>query len=294
MGMRDKIAEIFGYGIHRNVPRGRNGRVRIGLVTIIPEEFNAVRDLFGLKEPIIGTNYYVTSSRAESWDVALVQTSDRSNLPAQGDVRSMMEDLRPQILILVGIAGGLCEATGHGRDGLVVGDVVLADFVSYTEFLKIEHGTQKLRQYPIDHPSVFLRTRVGQPISNDFDLRSALSRRFADHPNTRSRIHIGQIVAGEKVLGDPRSIVQEELLKPFDKALALDMESIGMARAVCHGRTSFWYHPRYAIIRGISDLVNGEDNSVQRETWKSYAAYAAAEVAKQFVDKLPPDPQGSA
>ena len=86
-----------------------------------------------------------------------------------------------------------------------------------------------------------------------------------------------------------KSHVQQELLKPFDKALAVDMESIGMARAVCDGRSSFWYHPRYAVIRGISDLVSAADNDDMRAGWKDLAAHTAALVAFEFVRRLPID-----
>lgn len=279
--------------ISRGAPRGRIGRARIGLITIIPEEFDAVKAVFGLDQNPMGTEYFVRNAEATDWDVALVQTSERTNVPAYGDVTAMMEDLRPEILILIGIAGGLCDENRKGRDGIAVGDVVMADYVSYTEFLKLEAGVHKLRSYPIDHPSVPLKAKVSQPLSKIFDLRSALKDRFPQGQDPACKIHIGQIVSGEKVLGDVSSMVQKGLLAPFDKAIAIDMESIGIARAVCYGRTSFWYHPRYAVIRGISDLVDGEDNGDQRANWKDFAAYAAALIAHEFVKRLPADPQGA-
>lgn len=289
----DKPSGVAVEAVPRGAPRGRVGRARIGLITIIPEEFKAVQNVFNLCHNLPGTAYFVDSAGATDCDVALVQTSDRSNIPTFGDVTAMMEDLRPEILILVGIAGGICDENKKGRDGISVGDVVMADYVSYTEFLKLEAGSLKLRSFPVDHPSVPLRTKVSQPLSYYFDLRGALKDQCPEGQDPACKIHIGQIVSGEKVLGDADSIVQKGLLAPFDKALAIDMESIGIARAVCFGRASFWYHPRYAVIRGISDLVDGEDNSGQRTTWKNFAAYAAALVAREFVRKLPADPQGA-
>jgi nucleoside phosphorylase len=85
------------------------------------------------------------------------------------------------------------------------------------------------------------------------------------------------------------SEVQQALLKPFDKALAVDMESIGIARAVCEGRSSFWYHPRYIVIRGISDFVAAPENDQMRAKWKSFAAHTAALVTREFVKRLPID-----
>ncbi|WP_210210729.1 hypothetical protein [Mesorhizobium sp. YM1C-6-2] len=278
----------------RGAPHGRNGRARVGIVTIIEEEFEAAQKVFGLEVNIPGTGYFVAAdSAAREWDVVLIQASDRSNVPVSADVTDFMEDLRPQILILLGVAGGLCNEGNIGRDGIRPGDVLFADQVNYVEFLKIDNGSIRVRSYAVDHPSEPLRKNVCTPISKRFKVRDHLDGMI--HPPAEDapcRIHIGGIVSAEKVLGDVRSEMQRELLKPFDKPLAVDMESIGMARAVCHGRGSFWYHPRYVIIRGISDLVADEENNEQRAQWKAFAAHAAALVASEFVQTLPADPGG--
>jgi len=271
----------------REAPNGRIGRVRVGLVTIIDEEFTAAQKVFDLHEHL-GRGYFVRKNGKAPWDVALMQATDRSNIPVAGDVKNFMEDLRPQVLVLVGIAGGMCDGQ-IGRDGIGPGDVVLANQVSYVEFLKLSHGQPpRMRSYAIDHPSVPLRRNVSIPISKQFKLSERVQ--FAPPAQRETKIHIGEIVSGEKVMGDVSSHVQKGLLDPFDKALAVDMESIGMARAVCDGRDSLWYHPRYTVIRGISDLVADQENNAQRDDWKRFAAHAAAVVAQEFVRMLPEDP----
>jgi nucleoside phosphorylase len=259
-------------------------------VTIIDEEFAAARSVFGLNHSIDGTGYFAAQpSSSKNWDIVLMQATDRSNVPVMGDVLGLMEDLRPQIIILLGIAGGLCDDHAQGRDGIGPGDVLIADHVTYVEFLKIVPNVGPLmRSYAIDHPSVPLRKSVATPIQKTFQIRDNLGQ-VAPPSDRAFKIHIGSIVSGEKVLGDVKSHVQEQLLKPFDKALAVDMESIGMARAVCDGRSSFWYHPRYAVIRGISDLVSNEENDDMRANWKPFAAHAAAVVAREFVNRIPID-----
>ena len=212
-----------------------------------------------------------------SWDVALLQTTDRSNVPISNDVADFMEHLCPQVLILLGIAGGLCEDE-VGRDGIRPGDVLIADEVAYVEFLKLENGKALLRSYAIDHPSVPLRKNVCMPISKTFSILNNLGEAIKPpDAQAQCKIHIGDIVSGEKVFGDLKSHVQQGLLQPFDKALAVDMELIGMARAVCNGRDSFWCHPRYVVIRGISDLVADDDNGDQRtkpEAFRSFRSRA--------------------
>lgn len=273
-------------------PTGRVGRARVALVTIIPEEFDAARNVFGLNSHLPGTAYFVSDPHQSVCDVALMQASDRSNVPVMGDVSNLMEDLRPQVIILLGIAGGLCDDDDRGRDNIRPGDVLIADQVSYVEFLKLVPSGPLMRSYAIDHPSVSLRKSVGVPIQKTFHINDNLGA--TQPPETGTfKIHIGSIVSGEKVLGDVKSHVQQALLKPFDKALAVDMESIGLARAVCDGRSSFWYHPRYVIIRGISDLVSAAGNDEQRSNWKDFAAHTAAIVAREFVNRLPNDAGGN-
>ena len=190
-------------------------------------------------------------------------------------------------MVLLGIAGGFCDGD-HGRDGIQLGDVVIADHVSYVEFLKIEQNGTFMRSYAIDHPSHYLRKNVCAPIKETFKIDDHLGGKVPPAPGP-FRLHIGSIVSGEKVFGDANSPLQQVLLRPFDKALAVDMESIGIARAVCEGRSSFWYHPRYLVIRGISDFIGATDNKVMRARWKLFASHSAALVAREIVHRLPAD-----
>ncbi|PRX34223.1 nucleoside phosphorylase [Paraburkholderia sp. BL18I3N2] len=271
-------------------PRGRVGRTKVAILTIIDEEFEAVQTLFDLQHYVSGpgTAYFVANpSPTDEFDVVLLRSGDRTNIPAAKAVQDVMEDFRPQLIVLVGVAGGLCDDKNKGRDGIHVGDVLIADFVSYVEFLKLDGGHLRMRNFAIDHPSVPIRESLAFPLSKTFKIKDHLVvQPPADPPNAPLKIHIGNIVSAEKVLGDVDSPVQKDLLQPFDKALAIDMESIGVAKAVCSGRTSSWYHPRYVIVRGISDLVSAEENNAVRTKWKAFAAHTAALVAKGLITKF--------
>jgi nucleoside phosphorylase len=269
-------------------PPGLKGRTRVAVFTIIEEEFAAAQKVFCTMYNIPNTPYFVDSNpNGKEWDLVLLQATDRTNLPLSGDVADTIEDLKPQILILLGVAGGLCNPNGQGRDGIGLGDVLIAEYVSYVEFLKITDEGTFYREYAIDHPSLPLKKNLALPLQKNFNLNESV--RMVPPQPTNLKIHIGSILSGEKVFGGVENAVQSGLLERFDKALAVDMESIGMARKVCERRTSFWYHPRYAIIRGISDLVGPAENNQQRELWKTFAAHAAAIVAQEFVNRLPAD-----
>jgi hypothetical protein len=150
-------------------PSGWIGRARVALFTIIEEEFAAAQEVFGLRVNIGGTGYFASEADGRGvWDVVLMQATDRSNVPVGRDVSALMEDLRPQIIVLLGVAGGLCDENNQGRDGIRVGDVLIADQVSYVEFLKIVPEGALVRTYAIDHPSVSLRKSVCVPIQKTF------------------------------------------------------------------------------------------------------------------------------
>jgi nucleoside phosphorylase len=267
------------------LPSGRKGHAVAAIVTILDEEFEAVREALDVNSELSGTKYFTRrETGSSSWDVVLGQPTDRSNIPCNSFVGEVIEDFRPQVLLLVGVAGALLEGE-TGRDGIELGDVVIADSVSYLEFLKVTEDGVRLRHFPIDHPSIYLRGAISQQIVRSFALAESV-RIPAPEQQGGPRIHIGQIVSGEKVMSGIDSPIQAELLKPFDKALALDMESIGMARMVCERRTSFWYNPRYAVIRGISDFVGKPGNSETRDAWKKHAAHTAALVAAEFIRRF--------
>jgi nucleoside phosphorylase len=263
------------------------GRARVGILTVIPEEFDAIREVFQIHANIPGSQYYVGAlNQMSEWDVVATQCMDRSNIPATVDVAEFIDDFRPQILVLVGVAGGLCDQ-GIPRDGIALGDVVIANYVSYVDFVKITHEGVFVRHYALDHPSIALNRGVSLALKNRGPVVSHVHK--PDGGDNLFRIHIGEVVSGEKIMGGLDDPLQTKLLAPFDKALVVDMESIGMARMVCDRRSSFWYHPRYAVIRGISDMVGVAGNNETRGQWKLFAATSAALVAKQFIDRLPHD-----
>ena len=268
-------------------PRGLIGHARIAVLTIIKEEFEAARQVLDLPFEVDGTGYVASGATEDGdYDVVLCEATERSNVASATRTTSIIEDFRPEVILLVGIAGGmLAEKEGIGRDGVALGDVVVADLVSYTEFMKITEGKLSLRYLPVDQPSVHLRGSVIKPLVRSLDLSDVVRVKRPDM-STKPKVLEGEIVSGEKVWGGVDDAVQVQLLAPFEKALAVDMESHGMARAVCERRNSVWYNPRYLVIRGISDMVGGTENNETRAKWKSYAAHTASHVAKAFIERF--------
>jgi nucleoside phosphorylase len=111
------------------------------------------------------------------------------------------------------------------------------------------------------------------------------------------------MIVGESVMGDPHHPEQRLAAGRIDNALAVDMESIGVARAVHRMRDAVDYNPRLLIVRGVSDMVavaDSEDdaddqqledaNNAQRQEWKPFAATAVALLAGRISARFLADP----
>jgi nucleoside phosphorylase len=263
---------------------GTKGRAVVGILTIIDEEFSAVRRLFNTVINIPGTQYFVTAllipadGTLPTYEVVVCQATGQSNLTASDTVRDFIEDFRPEYILLIGIAGG------HSKREVNLGDVVVADFVEDSEFFKLSSGKSHQRKRPYDHPSYKLRKVYAKPLcwSDDWPKHIDVKR-----PNKKKpRATIANLASGEKLLGDRRNAYQRMLMKHFEKAAVFEMEGFGLASQVFKQRGSVDYNPQYLIIRGISDLVNEPSNQATRNKWRVYAAVAAAAFGKALVEKI--------
>lgn len=263
--------------------RGRKGTAAFCVLTIVDDEMNAARDVFGANVNIPASPYFVkNTSLSSEYDVVIRKASDRGNHPAGEAVKDFIEDFRPEFILLIGVAGGNSQA-----DGVAKGDVVVADFVDYYEVRKMIGGKSLARKSPYDHPSLYLRENFVDPRRAGSNWIPLITLKRPDGIGVPKLI-IGNLVAGEKLLSDPDNPVQKKILQEFDKAAAVDMESYGVARSVFNARKSVYYNPQYLVIRGISDLVDvaDEDNDEQRRIWRKYASCAAAAFGRCLVEAV--------
>jgi nucleoside phosphorylase len=282
------------------VEGGRRGSARVAVLTIIKDEFAAVSKSLGLTHNLDDSPYYCADK--DTSDVVLRQAPDRSQAPAMSVARQMLEHFRPEVLILVGIAGGI-----EGRDEVALGDVVVPNYIHYGEFRKLTEQGDLRRHIAFDQPAVSLRERYVHPASlGEWHSEIPVT---APEDNGTPKVIEGSLVSGEKVYGDPSHYEQRALVAQYSDAVAVDMESYGVGRAVYESRDDVGYNPRLLVVRGISDLVkaaddiaerdaasvHADDNNRQRAVWKEFAAASAAAFASQVITRFmrTPDPRGS-
>ncbi|MGJ5051144.1 hypothetical protein ACQR09_29065 [Bradyrhizobium oligotrophicum] len=279
---------------------GRKGSALVGVLTVIDEEFEQVAPVLGTTENILGTHYYGLPGTKDHHQVVLAQLSGRGNVKAADAAGKLIEDFRPAYIILVGVAGGV-----KGRDGVGIADVIVPNFIDYYEIRKLEKGRSLRRVEPHDHPAHSLLHSFAIPISRKKDwvgrVNPSLRPKDAG-PNdgVPPQFRMGYLITGEKVLSDDTAEVQRYLLNEYDKAIAVDMESFGVAQAVYSNRGTRHYNPQFLVVRGVSDLIRhlkedelpegealGEKtNNEVRQEWKPYAAHAAAIFTQALIEQL--------
>jgi nucleoside phosphorylase len=260
---------------------------RFVIITVVEEADAAVRRIFPLSNQITLKGRLYWSARLPTYgggevEVFASQCRDRSNIPAAVLATEMVIELAPDYLLLVDIAGGVFRE----KDSVNLGDVLVSTYLQYYEFRKHIGGGVRERVFAIEEASPELLTVVNQiqrTPSLKWWMRTNAERPTVDGGGVAPVLRTGEILCGDKLLGDPSDRLLKTHLKRYDKADAVDMESVGVARALWE--TSTRGRVEFLVIRGISDFCNKEGNQATRDTWKKYAAEAAAALAYEVVAK---------
>jgi nucleoside phosphorylase len=250
-------------------------QARALVVTALPVEFEAVR--MHLDEPrefvmplgMVG-EVGIFDAYSVQWRVGIIQTgmgNERSAVETERAVR----DFDPETVLFVGIAGGIKD--------VALGDVVVASKVYAYEYGK-EAESFRPRPEALE-PSYRSCQRAIAVARNDaWRLRIRLpgSVSLTESPSAV----VKPMVAGSKVVSDTRSETARLLRASFSDAAAVEMEGHGFLRAL-------QAHParQALIVRGISDLLDGKEDTDARG-WQSIASATAAAFAFEVLATMAP------
>lgn len=286
----------------------RRPRVDVGIMTIIDEEFEAVLDEFpDDKDRWAGRRHYnlrtADGGGGARYRIAILRHVEQGTGEAQDAARDMIDELKPRLLLVVGIAGGLPSTD------FTLGDVILSTRVndySVSAQKENEPPSYSLGGGPIDRKiatgvanllarredlgdwqrglparPVLLRAD-GDIYSGDDawrkDIEKSLEKHFGDQTQPRAPLfRSGTIASSDILVKDPRVLFP--WVQSARHLLAVEMESAGVHRAA---------RERCAMlaIRGISDIVGLK----REDAWKMYAACSAAAFARAYLRTTPIPP----
>ncbi|TQJ46646.1 5'-methylthioadenosine/S-adenosylhomocysteine nucleosidase [Streptomyces sp. SLBN-115] len=240
------------------VPKTRHTAV---VLTALPVEYDAMRAHLARNEELVhddGTRVERGWLEGSSWSVALAELGEGA-VTAAALTTQIVGWLRPEVLLFVGVAGGL-------KDDIEIGDVVVG-----TKVYAI-HGGKQTPQGFHARPQVWhCSHRLAQAA------RSAL-RDMRDVP-----VHFKPIACGDVVLADERSVLAEHIRQHYNDACAIEMEGSGAAHAAhLNGQLDT------LVVRGISDRADADKHKADAAGSQQRAAEQAATVAVAILRKHQP------
>lgn len=210
-----------------------------------------------------GTRFEVGGLPGTDGQVALALVG-KGNQPAAVLAERAIQEFDPAAVLFVGVAGAL-------REGTPLGDVVVA-----THVYNYQGGTS-------EDDGFKARPRTWETEHGLSQLAMHLPRDWAGDPEPGGRrpsVHFGAIAAGD-VVHNSRISYEAELVRwHYNDALAIEMESAGVAQA---GHLN---GAPVGIVRGISDMADGTKTSEADGSWQPRAADNAAAFALRLTQEL--------
>lgn len=284
---------------------------RVVLFTITDKEFPVASDLLEQLAPMAevdttGAHTFSGCLDTEELPFVLVQQfGPRANFAAASSINKLIRDFKPQYFLVIGTAGGVHrpeddEAEPYTWEGPRRGDVVFSEYVHYGSFMKVSRSEYLMRHQPMDQPSTVLFNQA-RGVMREGSWPD-LSRKFRRPTDPAPRAKSVEILSGETVQDNPLEPVQQFLMKHFDRAGAIEMESGGVAERLYSTRETVHYAPGFLTIRGVSDIVyargrkrqlrqsdlpqSTRSKTEERDEWSPVAAASATAFAVALTDRL--------
>ncbi len=198
------------------------------------------------------------------WRVYLAKTGSGNTTTATA-VSSWLAKVQPQAAFFVGIAAG--------RKDAVPRDVVIAETV-----YEYQRGKQSEQGF-------HARPRSWEPPGEVLTTAEQVADELA--PLLTGRIHVKPIASGDTVIDSPYAPEHQIIRTHYEDTAAIETEGAGFARAV-QSRTSTGL--KWLLIRGISDLADGEKKRLEAAGGQNDAALNAAHVAVRILLALDVEP----
>jgi nucleoside phosphorylase len=205
-----------------------------------------------------------------TYRVIVVSPADMGPIQATITAAAATERWRPAHVIVVGIGGGL-------KAEVSVGDVMVARSIAdYTVGKVREDGSREERW--VMHPADAVLLHAANAFGTGWEGLVTLARPEGTEAPVR---HGGVIASGGDVIASKDLIAL--YTKDMPKLIGVEMEGGGVAAAL-HGHQ---LRPRFLMIRGVSDLADGDGNADTKKRWRAYARHAAAAYAIGLLQEGP-------
>jgi nucleoside phosphorylase len=293
------------------------GKIDFGIITVREDEFKAVLKRLPVEDMVTGRQTYAWSrlqtTKGNEYQIATIKCPEQGNLSGHSVATNLIEDLDPQWIILVGIAGSIPDYE------YTLGDVVLATrLYDFCITAITEPGKRKISQQfnargGAMHPEVLSLVAVISAIEPRLEgwntpealtverpkvsfgskkfygddkwknkVRECLRKYFGSKSKRKNPIVFSGPIASSDTLVKSTQLAKSWL--QYGKQInAVEMELAGVYQAA-------WNKQKPVLaIRGISDIV-GFDRSPE---WTEYACQTAASFMAALLRNQPVPPHST-
>lgn len=235
--------------------------VDIVIITALDIERNAVLKYLPQAERIVnkGRVYYrskIYKGGDDYLDVILLSLPYMGNVNSSIATTQAIEVWNPRYIIVTGIAGGF------KRDGLHLGDLIVAEQTVYYDHGKLE---KDFSPRFLSQPSSMELLNYAHDYNSDNWFLDIATKPPVDISH-KPKVHFGIIATGEKVISNQK--FGDDLQKVWTKLLAIEMEGYGSALAAFQSTN----RPGFLMVKSICDWADSSKN----DNWQLFCAHAAA------------------
>ncbi len=215
------------------------------------------------KDELTGTIY--TLGEFNGLKMGLRRIFDQGNVAMASETERAIHLLKPQVIFLVGIAGG--------RKKLNIGDVVIV-----TRTCSYESGKETKEEFRFREKGGRFNYELLQQAIAESEQSDWLT--MTSHKDSKYKVKDGAIASGEKVVTTSKTELMKIIQRHCEDTIAVEMEGVGLS-------TVLYPYPKVKglNIRGISDLIDGKDQ-IYDEGYRELAAENASAFAFHLIKQL--------
>jgi nucleoside phosphorylase len=211
-------------------------------------------------------------SEGKEYSVCATHCSRMGMVATATKATSIINLLRPKILVMTGICGGIKKNANFG-------DVIFAECVWDYQSGKLKKEGRKSIFEIAPHQlmaSQEIRSKM-ELFKADKDVMSRISSNFEDKLDTAPKLLLGPIATGAAVVADADYL--ETILSQNRKVIGIEMEIYGLYSAV---ENTTGIKPKVFALKSVCDFADVDKD----DDYQKYCAYMSANVLREFVEKF--------
>lgn len=295
IGYRNDNLNFVRYSTLNPLPMESQFKTDIAIITILPEEYEAVRKILDNTMPYrpsgdkVNIHSWVLSTvlcefTGNEYKIVVAKSGKPGITAATNATTNTLEEFRPRYLIVCGIAGGF------PKEKLKKGDIIISTNIWNYDYGKIEENYKPRIRFI--HEADLALLNASTTISNQEEWKEG----FVHKPNwiqRKPKAVAGIVASGNKIIDNINDDFVQSCLAKVPELVGVEMEGAGVADAIENYKIK-GNAVGYIMIRGVSDMTNDYTSGSQgtskrnRDVLKQYASELAAKFVVQMIKKAWP------